>query len=155
MCIIVILTLFLLCSFSPPLVAGLQQEEKLTRWERDYYDLDLRFRARIELNDGRVLEVTEFHSGLGLQRHMILLGGDQVLNIALRAVERIVRHEGRKDYVTLYFNDDVTMNVVWDDYQRRKISGKLPDGTRWAARIDEVKQIEVFREENGGAVEEK
>lgn len=155
MCIIIIIALFLLCSFSPPLVAGLQQEEKLTRWERDYYDLDLRFRARIKLNDGRVLEVTEFHSGLGLQRHMILLGGDQMLNIALRSVDRIVRHEGRKDYVTLYFNDDVTMNVVWDDYQRRKISGKLPDGTSWAARIDEVKQIEVFREENDGAAEEK
>lgn len=150
-----ILTLTLLCSLNPAASAGAQQEKELTPWERDYYDLDLSFRARITLNNGQVLELTEFHSGLGLQRHMILVGGDQMLNVALRSITRIVRHEGRDDFVTLYFSYNVTMNIVWDDYKRRRISGMLPDGKRWAAEIDEVKEIEVFLDEDGGAAEEK
>jgi hypothetical protein len=129
---------------APPLPLQQEQDKKLTAWERDYYDLDLHFRARVTLNDGRVLELTDFHTGLGLQRHMILVGENQMLNIALRSVQHIERRGDRPDFVELHFAEGVKMTVVWDDYRRRVLSGTLPDGKRWTAGIDEVRSVEVF-----------
>jgi hypothetical protein len=137
----VILPALLLWALSMTPAAG--QEENLSDWERDYYDLDLHFRARVTLNDGSVLELTDFHSGLGLQRHMILVGDGQMLNIALRSVKRIVRHGARPDFVELHFEEGVKMTVIWQDYQRRTLSGTLPDGERWEAKIGEVRLVEI------------
>jgi len=130
-------------AFLALLASSAYHQEGLTPWERDYYDLDLKFSARVTLESGEVVELTQFRVGRGLQRHKVLTGNKN-LNIALKAVKRIVRSRSHDDWVVLHFDDGVTMNIVWPDYRRRKIYGKLPDGGRWEATIDRVREIEVI-----------
>ena len=124
-------------------VAQANQQESYTPFERDYYDLDYAFGARVTMADGSVVELTAFQTGRGLQKHMILSASESPLNIALKAVKRI-DETGEEGWVTLHFEDDVEMRIKWAGAESRKMYGILPDGGKWEALISEVRSVEVF-----------
>jgi hypothetical protein len=125
------------------------QEEGLSKWQREYYDLDLSFAARVLMDNGDLIELSDFHVGRGLNRHRILTG-NKSLYIGLRSVQRMVRTGSAPDRVTFVFDEESRLDTVWCNYQYQKLYGTLPDGGAWEGTIDQVREVEVFQAGGGG-----
>lgn len=142
-------TLAIALAFALASAVQVGQQEKYSDFERDYYDLDYVFGARVTMADGSVVELTNFRTGRGLQKHMILSASEGLLNIALKAVRRI-DNIGEEGWATIHFEDDVEMRIKWSGAESRMLRGTLPDGGAWDALIGEVRTVEVYIIDDGG-----
>ena len=135
----------LLVCASCSLVSLSSAQEQLTPEDREYYDLHLSFAAKVRLNDGKTIELTDFHIGSGRFRHMLLTGGNQSVNVPLRAIARITRIGGSNDRIVMNFVGGPEMTTSWADPEYRLIYGMLPGGERWRGAISGVRQIEIWQ----------
>ena len=88
-------------------------QDELSEEEREYYDLNLRFAARVILNNGTRIELTDFHLGHGRHRHWLLTAGRTSLYIPLRTITRIERIRDFADRANLFLVNESKMGIVW------------------------------------------
>ena len=132
----------LLSGFAP----SQEQEREYTKFERERFDLDLKFEATVILVDGTKFDVSDFHIGIGLYRHKIDTGGGSVssgLLLPLSNVKRIYKNRPKDNWANIVFLNDSEMHTQWGGAENQKLYGKKKDGSRWEATIHQIREVHV------------
>lgn len=125
-------------------VMSQEKEREYTEYERERFELDLKFEAVVLMDDGEKFSLTGFHIGEGLLRHKLETGDEQSgLLLPMSNIKRIVRSRDTKDWVTVVFKGGVEMSTRWKDYQVQKLFGTLDDGSQWSGLISQVREVEI------------
>ncbi len=102
------------------------------------------FAAKVLLDDGTLIQLTDFHLGSGYYRHR-LSTGRQPLLLPLETIERIERLGDSADAIRVVFSNGTAMTTVWRHPGAQRPHGTLPDGSPWEDTISSVREILILR----------
>ena len=105
---------------------------------------DQAFDAKVLLDDGTLIRLTDFHLGTGYYRHR-LSTGRQPLLLPLETVERIERLGDSADAIRVVFTNGTAMTTVWRHPGAQRPHGTLPDGSPWEGTIGSLREIVILR----------
>ena len=141
-----ILLLLAACILIPITAFSQEEEREYTEFERERFELDLKFEATVLLDDGTKFKLTDFHIGTGLYRHKVETGDSQHgLLMPISNIKRIVRSGNTIDWVDFVFLNDSEMHARWSHYKLQKIYGITEDGAAWEGTIDQVREIVIWQ----------